>query len=284
MSNKLKQQAKFVSNDVGFTGTRGRWSSAVTDILELLTNLKYHTFLANQEVVNRYYRSVLGPLWMTIGTLTFVIGYATLAGFLFKLSIAEVIGYIATGAVFWTFISSALTEAAFLYPSSASEATSDRTNFLALSYKVLMRNLIAFLHAIPIILLVVGYFQGLTWWALLAIPGTILATLILLPLSLIISILAARFRDIGQLTITVTQFMFYMTPILWKPETLGNGMGQYIVIFNPFYYLIALVRDPLMGNKPDFMIWAVSAGIATFGFLIATLLYTRFRTRIIFWI
>ena len=67
----------------------------------------------------RYRRSVLGPYWLTIGTLTFVAGYSILAGLLFKRPLEEFLGYIAAGVITWQFISTNIAEGSKIFVSDA---------------------------------------------------------------------------------------------------------------------------------------------------------------------
>jgi lipopolysaccharide transport system permease protein len=116
----------------------------------------------------------------------------------------------------------------------------------------------------------------------LAIPGFILVTLNVALGSISIGMASARFRDIPQLILSVVQIAFFMTPVMWKPELLGDR--TYIVELNPFYHMIEVMRAPLLG-KPFPIDSYIALGLITvLNLLVATLFFRRFRSRIAYWV
>ena len=99
---------------------------------------------------------------------------------------------------------------------------------------------------------------------------------------LLLGAFCARFRDVAPIVGSIMQIAFFLTPIIWKPELI-DGNAVYLV-FNPFYPLLALVRDPLLGQVPDSEVW-IAAGVWS-GLLIAAswLLFARVRGRLAFWV
>jgi lipopolysaccharide transport system permease protein len=77
--------------------------------------------------------------------------------------------------------------------------------------------------------------------------------------------------------------MFFMTPVIWKPEQLGaSGMAK--LPFNPFFDLLEIVRGPLLESGVSGMTWlgalAYSAALCS----ISWAFFVRARGRITFWI
>lgn len=232
----------------------------------------------------RYKRSILGPYWLSIGTLTFVIGYSILAGLLFQRPLEEFLGFIACGVITWQLISGTLVEGAKIFVSNAHELKSVRVILLGLPLKQVLRGLIGLVHSLPIVMVVVYFTDAITWHTLMFIPGLAILCLTLFGMVLLLGTLAARYRDIEQLTVMLIQFMFYMTPILWKPEMLGTGNGSWIAWCNPFYYLLTIMRQPLLGQSVEWQIWAMASGIMVISLFSGLGIYLRFRQRIPFWV
>jgi len=134
----------------------------------------------------------------------------------------------------------------------------------------------------PIILIAVGKPMGLI--SLLSIPGFILATINLTWVTLILAVICARFRDMPQIVASLIQVTFYLTPIIWKPETVSAHAGIYLLDLNPVYHLIEIMRAPLLGQPPTLMNWLVSAALAIFGSLFALYFYGHYRRRIAYWL
>ena len=265
-------------------GTVGRGRMFRDDLSGLRQAVPLLLWRAWRDVKARYRRSVLGPYWLSIGTLTFVAGYSILAGLLFQRPLEEFLGYIACGVITWQFMSTCLVEGSKIFVANASEIRSVRTNYLGLPVRLLLRALIGFAHSLPIVLVVVFFTDSINLNTLMFIPGLILLALSLLPLVAALGTLAARYRDLEQVVVMMNQFLFYMTPLLWKSEMLGDGWGQWIALANPFYYALTIVRSPLLGEAVPLGIWAGAIGFMLLANLVGYGVYARLRQRIPFWI
>ncbi len=63
--------------------------------------------------------------------------------------------------------------------------------------------------------------------------------------------------------------MFFITPVIWKMEMLpGRAL---LLDLNPFYYLVEIVRSPLMGNPPSLQVILGAVLITIMGWAIAML-------------
>lgn len=113
-------------------------------------------------------------------------------------------------------------------------------------------------------------------------PGLLIIVVAAVPLSILLGIFCARFRDMQPIVGSVVQLAFFLTPIFWKPSALGHR--AYVAHYNPLYMFLELVRGPLYGAVPDASVY-VGAGITTAVlFALAIPLFIRFRSRIAFWI
>lgn len=279
-----ERQAAVGTGLIYIAGGLSRWQMFLNELSVLRVDFPLLLWRAWVDTKARYKRSLLGPYWLTIGTLTFVAGYSILAGLLFKRPLEEFLGYIACGVVTWQFIALNLTEGAKIFVTNSSEIRSVRTNLINLPVRLLLRSLIGFLHSIPIILLVVAYTNTINLYTLMFIPGLALLSFSLLPLACAMGTLAARFRDIEQLVVMLMQFAFYMTPLLWKVELLGDGRGHWIALGNPFYYALTIVRNPLLGLPVPSEVWIGAFGFMVIANIIGYGIFIRFRQRIPFWI
>src|SRR6187402_1914554 len=90
---------------------------------------------------------------------------------------------------------------------------------------------------------------------LLVIPGLVLVSLNGLWVGLLLGMLCVRFRDIPQIIANVIQLLFFLTPILWKPDQLTQGRA--FVEANPFHHFVSLIREPLLGVAPSLETWLI---------------------------
>ena len=285
--SKQKRQARreaMADGALYVADSRKSFRKTCTDFLRLRSSMKLNLWRAWQDTKGRYRRSVLGPYWLTMATFTFIFGYSLLAGILFKRDLTEFLGYIAAGIVTWQFISGNLVEGSKIFVANLSEINSARVNFLDFPFKLLLRGFITFLHGLPIVLIVIYFTDGFTMYTPFFLLGLTIMALTLFPLSIALGTLAARFRDIEQVVAMIVQFFFYMTPIIWKTETLGTGMGRWLALANPFYYELTIVREPLLGVPVPLNIWLGAVVVMILAWIFSLIIYTRFRQRIPFWV
>src|SRR5690606_21228789 len=85
-------------------------------------------------------------------------------------------------------------------------------------WRVMMRNLITFAHQMVVVVAVAiwfGYLLEINWP--MALLGLVLVTLNIAWIVLLVSIIAARFRDFQQALVSVLQVAFFLSPVIWMP-------------------------------------------------------------------
>jgi ABC-type polysaccharide/polyol phosphate export permease len=95
--------------------------------------------------------------------------------------------------------------------------------------------------------------------------------------------LCTRFRDIAQIVSTVLQVAFFVTPVIWKPEFLPP-QAHYLVSYNPFAPLLAVVRDPLLSRPLPSGVWLTACGIVLGTSACVLPFVGRFCRRLIYWL
>ena len=150
-------------------------------------------------------------------------------------------------------------------------------------FRVVWRNLIILGHNAVILVLVAILFKiQPRWIALMAIPGLLLICVNAVWIGLLGGLLSTRFRDIPQIIASVMQIAFFMTPIMWEPSAVA-GRGYFLTV-NPFYYFLSLVRQPLLDGTVDGWLWFVALAITASGWVVALVMFRRYRWRIAYWL
>jgi ABC-type polysaccharide/polyol phosphate export permease len=152
--------------------------------------------------------------------------------------------------------------------------------------KVIARNFIIFLHNIPILLPIIALFHEtakINLCTLMLIPGLLLIYLNGLTYGLTLAMLGARFRDISQIIKSLIQVVFFVTPVMWSPDILPPAK-RFIATLNPFYAFIEFIRDPLIGKVPSLTSWLIVFAVTLLGFFISFKLFSRYRSRIVYWL
>ena len=151
-------------------------------------------------------------------------------------------------------------------------------------YQLVCRNVIVFFHNLVILLIInLIYVPAPSWNMLWAPVGLVLLGLNGLWICLLTATLCARFRDVQPLIMSFLQIIMFVTPIFWKPEMLGKSRAVFVDA-NIVYHMIAIIRDPFLGQRPAALSLAVSSACAILGMTMALIFYGRFRRRMPFWL
>jgi lipopolysaccharide transport system permease protein len=256
---------------------------AVRDFCRAAVQYKVWLHLGWTEVKQRYRRSVIGPWWISLSMLIFIMMMGIVFSRLFHQSLEEYIPFFTAGFLFWTFISSSVVEAAEIFKSNGSFIKQINLPFHLYVFKHLVRQVICLMHNAVVYLLVCIFFKvnpGL--FSLLVIPGFVLLLLNVYWICFLIAIICARFRDMVPIITTCVQIAFFVTPISWMPRLLDQNPA--ILKLNPLVYLLDIVRSPLLGSLPSVSSCLVSACMAIGGIAISFLIFSRIRARIAYWV
>jgi lipopolysaccharide transport system permease protein len=191
--------------------------------------------------------------------------------------------HVCVGLIVWGFMNSILLDAGELFTGSESYIKQIRLPYSLYVFRFVFSKAIVFAHDLPIYIALILYFK--IWpgaVALYAIPGFALLVINGALISMTLGIASARFRDIPRITASLAQIVFLTTPIIWMPEMLGPR--SYLAGVNPFFHLIEIVRAPLLGALPTSQTLVATTAITAINFLVAMILFSRYRSRIAYWI
>ncbi|MDL9937674.1 ABC transporter permease [Gordonia sp. ABSL1-1] len=263
---------------------------AIRDLRDGLNNRELWLHLGWQDIKQRYRRSVLGPLWITIATGVTAVAMGLLYGELFGQDIKVFLPYVALGFIFWNFIQSSILDGAEVYAKNEGLIKQLPAPVSVHVYRVVWRQSIIFAHNVVIIVAIFIIFPPpMHWSILLVFPAIALYLLNAVWVAIVFGILSTRFRDIGQLLTTVVQLIFFMTPIIWSTQSLGSTTGEEssrlrIVEINPMYHYLEIARGPLLGEHVDFYHWAIVIGCTLLGWTAGLLVLRNYRARVAYWV
>lgn len=257
----------------------------ISDVLLAVRNLNLPLYLAKVDITQRYRRSSLGPFWITISTAVMVACIGLIFGNLFRTPMNDFLPFIATGLIVWNLISSTIIEATTVFPSAEAIIKQLPLPLFTHVLRMVIRNVYIFLHnliIIPILLLILH--RGVSWEAVLVIPGFLLLLLNLLWISLLLGIICARFRDMTQIVNSFLQVFFYVTPIIWMPEQIIKRAGSFILNINPFYHFMQLVRCPILNVYATSTNWFCALVICFLGWTITLAVFNKYRKNVPYWL
>jgi len=235
------------------------------------------------DIRKRYRRSLLGPFWITVSVGTFILGLSFIYAPLVGGDMKSFLPFIAFGFIAWQFISQLLMDGCNVFIANGPIIQQLRAPLSIYIYQTVWRHLIILAHNFLIYVVVaVAYGIWPSFQTLLVIPGILLVCINGMSFGMLFGTLCARFRDIPPIVTTITQMMFLLTPILWRPDQVPGR--EFVYELNPFFYLVQVIREPLEGVSPSLFIWSVTVGLTAVGFLVSLLFFSRFRNRIVYWL
>src|SRR5208283_748983 len=142
-----------------------------------------------------------------------------------------------------------------------------------------------FLVGMSVVLVAVGIFAGFNNpLVLLSLaPSLVLLFVFAWSLAVCTGTLNVLFHDTQHLLEIILQILFYVTPIIYKPEILINRNLGWAVQFNPFAVLLDLIHQPLLeGTWPSSETIRASALIVAGTVAVAAMLLRWCERRLIF--
>jgi len=239
--------------------------------------------LAWFDIVLRYRRSLLGPLWLTLSMGIMIGGMGPLYSGLFGTELSRFFPHLALGVIFWGFFSNIVTDACHSFVNSAHYLKQGYFPITLFVWRSLSRNIIQFGHQI-VLYVPVALWAGisLSWHALLFVPAFLLLIINAHAVGLVLGLVCTRFRDVTQIVTSMMQMLMFLTPVFWLPENLP-GRARY-VLWNPLAQMLDLLRTPLMGGIPDLHHWLAIAGWTVVSVVCASLLFIKYRRRVVYWL
>jgi homopolymeric O-antigen transport system permease protein len=257
--------------------------AALRDLREGFASIHIWPMLALQEIRQRYRRSLLGPLWLTISMGAMLGAMGPIYASLLKQPLGTYFAYLAVSFVSWSLVANLINESCSAFIVAEGYIKDTKLPLSVHALRCVWRNLIVFAHNFLIVLLVVLWYRPGDSSRYLLFPLGLLAMAANgLWLAILFGLIGARFRDIPQTVATLVQVAFFVTPVMWRVDMLGQN--RWIAEMNPLYHLLEVVREPLLGTPPSALSWKVVLTITVMGYLITLSFFSRFRGRIAYWV
>lgn len=235
------------------------------------------------EIRSRYARSVIGPFWLVLTTAISVMGLSYIWSILFNLDREVFIPSLTVGLVIWQFIAACVSEAPTCFTIYSSIMRNYSHPIWIYPTALVIKNFLIFLHNLVIVVIVlIVYPQDFGWETLIIIPALLLIVVVLTQITIILAFVGARYKDFGAAVIALMSIAFFLSPVIFKPDQLGAK--EYLMWFNPFSYLITIIRDPLMGHTSESFVYFITLSFVLLALRVVYLFVKRYRFRVLYWI
>ncbi|GAB3357553.1 galactan export ABC transporter permease subunit Wzm/RfbD [Modestobacter lapidis] len=267
------------------------WRRAADDLVGGWGQRQLWGHLGWQDIRQRYRRSLLGPIWITISMAVTAVALGILYAGLFGNELSVQLPYILVGFIVWGFISGCISEGSEVFIANEGLIKHLPSPLSVHVYRLVWRQVLFFAHNLAVYAVMLIIFpQQLSWTSLTAFPAFLLLTLNGAWAALLLGMATTRFRDLTPITQSIVQLMFFLTPIVWIYEDLVNSPNPAIaerarlVEFNPFLHFIEIIRQPMLGQDQQIRHWIIVLAITVVGWAVTLVVLRRYRARISYWV
>ncbi len=258
-------------------------SRAAADILEGLRGWEFWSTIGLQGVRRGYRRSVLGSFWLTISLAVTVTALSLLYGQLFGVPLDTYVPHLALGFIAWQFIAGVVSGSCNVFARHKAWILNDRCPLSLFVFTDVWSNLLAMAHNAPVYVGVALLFQVRAGFAALQIvPGLALVLINAVWVGLLLGTVCVRFRDVEPIVGSVMRIAFFLTPVIWLPEMLGERAR--LALYNPFTYFVELIRAPLLGQAVPGVTWLLVLAVTAAGWSLAGAVFAQYRSRVPYWL
>ena len=249
-------------------------------------HVKQGFLLAEAQLKAEARQTKLGYVWLVAGRVVQFAFMGAVLSLVLTLRPAEYVPYLASGLITWSLFSQAL-------GGSASSFLKNRALILGLSldlrayvWKAYWLSLATFALLSPLPL-ALSFVLDEPSWALgyLALP---LVILLLTPLFIfsgtLLAFLAVRHRDAVPALQSAMALMMFLVPVIWQFDRVKGTQFEWFVAWNPFFHLLEIVRQPLLGELPPISSVGFVVVITCILAPIAKLATVRLTSRVGMWI
>ena len=243
-----------------------------------------------QDIKQRYRRSTLGPLWITVATGVMALALGLLYSMLFQISVREFLPHVTVGFIIWGFIAGCIKDGSDIFIENEGLIKQLPSALSVHVYRLVWRQVLFLAHNMVIwVLLVIVFRIPLSLNTLLAIPALALLVINGVWVTMLFGIIATRFRDVAPLLESLVQLLFYVAPIVWTTQTLRDQGGEVaqrarIAELNPLYHYLEVVRAPLIGEPVAAYHWGIVLAGTVIGLFLAMIAMRQWRFRVPYWV
>jgi lipopolysaccharide transport system permease protein len=264
-------------------------STARFDYLSRMWLLRHFWFsLVVNDLSQRYKHSFLGVGWSLVRPLAMTFLFCLVFGQLFQLDAGDYAPHLLIGMTIWQFLHESLVQGCESFKNGSAYIRQQPAPLAIFPLRTVMGSAFHTLIALGLALGLTFIFKGslhvtaLLWLA----PAMVLLFFLAWSLAILSGIMNTHFPDTKHVLEIGLQFLFYLTPIVYKGETLqGRTHLAWLVDCNPVTSILALFRAPIIeGAAPPVQHVAVSVGVLIIAGVLAVVLLRKLERTLVFWI
>lgn len=208
------------------------------------------TSLINVDLQSKYRKSVLGVLWSILTPLGISIIIGAVYSIIFNNDPTMFIPMLFAGLNPWIFINTCADGGTFAFLNA--EGYIKQTTVDVQIYPVRMVT-VAFINLLYSVIAFFSLYLFLqpelfSVQMLMVIPGLLLIYIFCLGVTNTVSIINLCIRDYQPMQSIILQGLFYVTPVIFESSMLAEKGFSLVYELNPLYYMLIVVKKPMLGN------------------------------------
>jgi len=240
--------------------------------------------LINRDLRARYRGTMFGIAWSLITPLGLAVIIGTVFSLLWGQPMKSFIPYLFSGLMPWLYLAACAQAGTNSFISAQGYIKQTQTPIEIFPIRTAVVELINLLFSL--IVFFVLYFilshESFSYFMFASLFSIVIFAIFGASIATISAFINTYIRDYSQIQSLIIQGMFYVTPIVWQPSILDERGYAFIYKFNPMYYMLEILRKPLLGEMPSGKIWLVALVITILLAGIAIMLMRKIGRKIIF--
>jgi lipopolysaccharide transport system permease protein len=241
--------------------------------------------LVRMDLRTRYRRSILGLGWSLLHPLAMMAILCLAFHEVMHMPIREYAPYLLAGLAIWNYLLNSALSGCHCFFQGESYIRQYPAPFAIYPLRTALGGTVHFLIALCITACLGLCCRGFT--NLISLVSLLPTVVMLFIMAWSISVLAGfanvHFQDTQHLTDVGFQMLFYLTPVIYSPERLGNPTILEFMKFNPMAYVLQLVRAPIVeGRFPPPEVYLVASSTILVLFVAASLTLARLQRKLVF--
>jgi lipopolysaccharide transport system permease protein len=258
--------------ELGFLRT---WAVMVRNIVrsrDLIWQLFKRDFIAG------YKKSFVGLAWMFVSPVLGIVSWV----FLYRTGMLNPGDpgvpypvFVLIGSSVWGFFMGCFGSASQTLSSGSGLILQVRYPHEALLFKETAQYLATFIVTFVVNLVLLALFRVVPCWTIVFFPLALVPVLLLgTGLGLVVSLISVVAYDVNRMIQLLLGFAMYLTPVIYTPGQVAQGVIGRILVWNPFTYLVCTPRDLILyGSVQHPLAYSVSVALAVFTFMVSWRLF-----------
>jgi ABC-type polysaccharide/polyol phosphate export permease len=241
--------------------------------------------LVKQDLKNKYRNSLIGVGWSLLTPLGLVLIIGTVFSKVLGQPMRDFIPFLFSGLIPWLYLVQCAEGGTIAFISAEGYIKQTQTPIEIFPVRVCLVAFVNLIYSLIAYFIIYLFIEPdkFNFNMLFLIASLIIWIILGISLSTLSGIINTYIRDFAPLQSLALQGLFYATPIMYPANILKKSHFEWIYKWNPFYYLIEIIRKPMLGEPINAMnVWGIAICFVVFLFVLSILTLSKVGRNITF--